>query len=53
VRPHDDARLAERGWAEWHGGYARGRTDTGAAWNTRGAWARQVAGQHDAEAEAG
>jgi hypothetical protein len=27
-RPHDDAGLAERGWAEWRGGYARGRTDT-------------------------
>jgi hypothetical protein len=45
-RSHDDAQLAERGWAEWHGGYARNRPGSGPAWTTRGSWARELdAGQ--------
>jgi hypothetical protein len=50
-RPHSDPGLAERGWAEWRGGYARGRADTGPAWDTGGSWAPEVTSRHPREAD--
>jgi hypothetical protein len=42
--PHSAPGLAGRGWAEWHGGFARDGTDTGPSWcDTRGAWAQEFA----------